>query len=70
MRDINLNSLPMRIEAWPPSTASLQILYDNRGWAIRCYDDKGAKITTLVPGKKCHDGSHQTLVPREQLNEL
>ena len=46
------------------------ILYDDRGWAIRCYNDNGNnnKITTMIPDDKLSDSASDiTLVPREQL---
>lgn len=70
MRDIALHSKVLRLKDFPSETTKIMILYDERGWAIRCYHDNGPhnKITTMVPDKRLADsGSDITLVPREQL---
>lgn len=70
MRDIELNSPVLRLKDFPPETTKIMIMYDTRGWAIRCYDDSGHnnKLTTMVPDERLGDtGSDITLVPREQL---
>ena len=48
MRDIELNSCVMSINGWPAGTHKIRILYDSRGWAIRCYDEDGNKLVTMV----------------------
>lgn len=70
MRDVNLNSGILRLIDFPTNTTKIMILYDDRGWAIRCYDDSGVnnKITTMLPDDRFGDsGSDITLVPYEQL---
>lgn len=70
MRDIELNSPVLRLVDFPKETTKIMIMYDNRGWAIRCYNDDGVnnKITTMVPDERLGDtGRDITLVPREQL---
>jgi len=68
MRDIQLNSKILRLKDFPTETAKIMVMYDERGWAIRCYNDIGNKITTLIPDERVADsGSDVTLVPREQL---
>jgi len=70
MRDITLNSNIIRLKDLPEATTKIMIMYDERGWAIRCYDDSGVnnKLTTMIPDDKYGDtGSDITLVPKEQL---
>lgn len=70
MRDITLNSKIIRLKDLPKSTTKIMIMYDERGWAIRCYDDSGVnnKLTTMIPDDRLGDsGSDITLVPKEQL---
>lgn len=68
MRDINLNSKVLRISNMPKQTEKIMVLYDDRGWAIRCYDKDGNKITTMVTDKTLDDSSSDyTLVPKEQI---
>lgn len=68
MRDIELNSRVLRIDSMPKDTTKIMIMYDERGWAIRCYNEPGDKLTTLVPDKRLGDSSSdETLVPIEEL---
>lgn len=73
MSDINLNSPVLRLKDFPPDTDKIMILYDERGWAIRCYGDKekygdNNKLTTMIPDGRLGDSdSDITLVPREQV---
>lgn len=69
MRDIELNSPILRLVDFPKETTKIMIMYDNRGWAIRCYNDIGGdnKITTMVPAKDgVYSSTEIALVPREQ----
>ena len=70
MTDVNLNSGILRLQDFPKDTTKIQILYDERGWAIRCYSDEGTdnKITTMVPDDRLgENGVSSTLVRRETL---
>lgn len=51
MRDIELSSKVISVKDMPKETDRIMVVYDNRGWAIRCYDKNGSKLITLVdPG--------------------
>lgn len=65
MRDINLNSDTLSIEQFPHETKQIQILYDSRGWAFRCYNAVGDKLATIVPHNP--ETSHLTPKGRESL---
>lgn len=49
MRDIKLESCVMDIDGMPGGTHKVMFVYDTRGWAIRCYDEDGNKLTTMIP---------------------
>ena len=68
MKDINLQSGVYTLHDLPEKTSKVMFIYDERGWAIRCYDSDGNKITTMVVNDKMGDsGSIGTLTPYEQL---
>lgn len=52
MRDINLQSAVLTIDGYPSETKKVMFLYDDRGWAMRCYDASGNKLVTLVSTDK------------------
>ena len=50
MKGVNLNSgIIYLMDDFPEKTKKLMIMVDDRGWAIRCYDSDGKKLTTMVP---------------------
>lgn len=68
MKDINLQSGVFTLHDLPENTTKVMFLYDERGWAMRCYNSDGDKITTMVINERMGDsGSVGTLVPNEQL---
>lgn len=69
MQDVNLQSSVLRLNDFPRETKKIMIMIDQRGWAIRCYNEAGEKLTTMVKDERLGDSeSDATLVPREQLN--
>lgn len=63
MRDIELNSSVLALEGFPAATRRVMFMYDSRGWAMRCYDKDGNKLTTLVFTEKIGDeGTIGTLI--------
>ena len=69
MRDIELESAVLNIKDLPGGTKKVMLMYDSKGWAIRCYDEDGDKITTMVPDDTLDEFGDKTLtlVPAEQL---
>lgn len=71
MSDITLNSGILRLVDFPKETTKIMILFDDRGWAIRCYDadeEQSTKITTMIPDRsRAGSGSDITLVRKETL---
>jgi len=70
MRDINLQSTVLTLEDFPQDTRKVMFLYDDRGWALRCYNENGDKLTTLIfTDKQGLGGTEGTLYP-ELTNSL
>jgi hypothetical protein len=71
MSNIILNSGVLRLVDFPKETTKIMILYDERGWAIRCYDaddQQSTKITTMVPDRRMSGSENDvTLVRKESL---
>lgn len=67
MKDVNLNSgIIYLVDDLPQETKKLMVLYDNRGWAIRCYDKHGNKLTTMIPDDRLGSSDADTHLVRQE----
>ena len=66
MGDIRLESAVMPIDGWPGGTKKIMLMYDTRGWAIRCYSENGKKLLTMVMDER-PDRDHVVSLVRESV---